>query len=114
MGDSLVYTDIMKGQSGLGENFKPPTPKDFTSGTVYACAAAARPDLALFGSDDTGRFETPEIAKQAMKDMMAIQPPTTQAVFVYAKDFDEIEVEPDVVVLAVRPVAGLPGDQDRG
>lgn len=104
MGDSLVYTDVMKGQSGLGDSFKPPTPKDFTSGTVYACAAAGRPEFALFGSDDTGRFETPDIAKRAMADMMAIQPPTTQAVFIYAKDFDEIEVEPDVVVLAVRPV----------
>lgn len=104
MGDSLVYTDVMKGQSGLGEKFQPPTPKDFTSGTVYACAAAGRPEFALFGNDDTGRFESPEIAKRAMTDMMAIQPPTTQAVFIYARDFDDIEVEPDVVVLAVRPV----------
>ena len=104
MGDSLVYTDVMKSQSGLGEKFQPPTPKDFTSGTVYACAAAGRPDFALFGNDDSGRFESPEIAKRAMADMMAIQPPTTQAVFIYAKDFDDIEVEPDVVVLAVRPV----------
>ena len=94
----------MKSQSGLGEKFQPPKPKDFTSGTVYACTAAGRPEFALFGNDDTGRFESPEIAKRAMTDMMAIQPPTTQAVFIYAKDFDDIEVEPDVVVLAVRPV----------
>ena len=104
MGDSLVYTDVMKDQSGLGEDFQPPTPKDFTEGTVYACAAAHRPEFALFGSGDTGRFETTDVAKRAMSDMMAIQPPTTQAVFIYSKDFDDTEVEPDVVVLAVRPV----------
>jgi uncharacterized protein (DUF169 family) len=104
MGDSLVYTDVMKSQSGLGDDFQPPTPKDFTEGTVYACAAAGRPEFALFGSDDTGRYESPEIAKRAMSDMMAIQPPTTQAVFIYAKDFDDSEVVPDVVVLAARPV----------
>lgn len=104
MGDSLVYTDVMKGQSGLEEDFKPPTPKDFTDGTVYACTAAGRPDFALFGKDDTGRFQSPAIAKQAMSDMMAIHPATTQAVFIYAKDFDDADVEPDVVVLAVRPV----------
>jgi uncharacterized protein (DUF169 family) len=104
MGDSLVYTDVMKEQSGLGEDFQPPTPKDFSDGTVYACTAAGRPEFALFGADDTGRYESPEIAKKAMSDMMAIQPATTQAVFIYAKDFDDVDVEPDVVVLAVRPV----------
>ena len=104
MGDSLVYTDVMKDQSGLGDKFQPPTPDDFTSGTVYACTAAGRPDFALFGKDDTGRFESQDVAKRAMADMMAIQPATTQAVFIYAKDFDDVDVEPDVVVLAVRPV----------
>ena len=104
MGDSLVYTDVMKNQSGLGEEFQPPTPNDFTTGTVYACTAAGRPDFALFGKDDSGRFESPEIARKAISDMMAIQPPTTQAVFIYAREFDDVDVEPDVVVLAVRPV----------
>ena len=104
MGDSLVYTDVMKGQSGLGDEFQPPTPKDFTEGTVYACTAVGRPDFALFGSSDTGRFESQGVARKAMSDMMAIQPPTTQAVFIYSTDFDEIEVEPDVVILSVRPV----------
>jgi uncharacterized protein (DUF169 family) len=104
MGDSLVYTDVMKDQSGLGEDFKPPTPNDFTSGEVYACTAAGRPDFALFGENDSGRFESQDIAKRAMSDMMAIQPPTTQGVFIYAKEFDDLEIEPDVVVLAVRPV----------
>ena len=104
MGDSLVYTDIMKTQSELGEEFQPPTPNDLTTGTVYACTAAGRPDFALFGKDDSGRFESRDIAKKAIADMMAIQPPTTQAVFIFAKEFDDIEVEPDVVVLAARPV----------
>jgi uncharacterized protein (DUF169 family) len=104
MGDSLVYTDVMKGQSGMGEKFQPPTPEDFTSGTVYACTAAGRPDFALFGTDDTGRFESKETAKQAISDMMAIQPPTTQGVFIYAKEFDDVDLVPDVVILSVRPV----------
>lgn len=104
MGDSLVYTDVMKGQSGLGEDFQPPTPEDFTNGTVYACTAAGRPEFALFGDADSGRFQSREVAQRAMADMVAIQPPTTQAVFIFARDFDDVEVEPDVVVLAARPV----------
>jgi uncharacterized protein (DUF169 family) len=39
-----------------------------------------------------------------MDDMIAIQPATTRAVFLFALDFDEEDVEPDVVVLSVRPV----------
>jgi uncharacterized protein (DUF169 family) len=104
MGESLVYTDIMKSQSGDQETFVPPTPKDFSDGTVYACTAAGRPDFALFGPDDTGRYDSTETARRAMDDMIAIQPPTTQAVFLYALDFDDADVEPDVVTLSVRPV----------
>jgi uncharacterized protein (DUF169 family) len=104
MGKSLVYTDIMKDQSGLGEDFSPPTPKDFTDGTVYACAAANRPEFALFGKDDSGRFASIEAAHGAMDEMMAIQPANTQAVFIYSIDFDDVDVTPDVVVLAARPV----------
>ena len=65
LGDSLVYTDIMKEQSGLGDDFAPPSPKDFTDGAVYACAAAQRPEFALFGDGDTGRFATVDAAKTA-------------------------------------------------
>jgi uncharacterized protein (DUF169 family) len=104
LGESLVYTDIMKEQSGLGEEFTPPSPKDFTEGTVYACAAAQRPEFALFGDGDTGRFETVDAAKTAMADMMAIQPADTQAVFFYSLDFDGADIEADVVVQAARPV----------
>ncbi len=104
MGDSLVYTDIMKDQSGKGEGFVPPSPKDFSDGTVYACAAAGRPEFALFGDDDTGRFESVDAARSAMADMMAIQPGDTQAVFIYSLDFDDADIVPDVVVQAARPV----------
>ncbi len=104
MGESLVYTDIMKGQAADKEHFQPPTPKDFSDGIVYACAAAGRPDFALFGAGDTGRYDSTETAKAAMSDMIAIQPATTQAVFLFALDFDDEDVEPDVVVLSVRPV----------
>lgn len=104
MGESLVYTDIMKAQAEDKEHFAPPTPKDFTDGTVYACASAGRADFALFGSGDTGRYDSTETARRAMSDMIAIQPATTQAVFLFALDFDDEDVEPDVVVLSVRPV----------
>ena len=46
LGDSTVYTDIMKDQAEDKQNFTPPSPKDFSDGTVYACAAAGRPDWA--------------------------------------------------------------------
>jgi uncharacterized protein (DUF169 family) len=104
MGESLVYTDIMKAQAGDEHDFSPPTPKDFSDGTVYACTAAGRPEFALFGPDDTGRYDSTETAQRAMSDMTAIQPATTQAVFLYALDFEDADVEPDVVVLSVRPV----------
>lgn len=104
IGESTVYTDVMKEQSGLGEEFRPPSPKDFTDGTVYACAAAGRKDFALFGEDDTGRFVNEEVARTAMDDMIAIQPATTQGVFIYSTDFDDADVEPDVIVMSVRPV----------
>lgn len=104
MGESLVYTDIMKAQTDDKEHFVPPTPKDFTSGTVYACTAVGRPDFALFGADDTGRYDSTETAQRAMSDMVAIQPPTTQAVFLYSLEFEDADVEPDVVVMSVRPV----------
>ena len=104
LGESTVYTDIMKAQSKDKENFSPPTPKDFTDGIVYACAAAGRPDFALFGDEDTGRFDSPETASRAMDEMMAIQPADTQAVFLYSLDFDDEDVEPDVIIISARPV----------
>ena len=99
-----VYTDIMKKQSVLGEKFAPPTPGDFSEGIVYACSEAKRPDFCLFGEKDTGRFATRAIARKAIQDMTAIQPPVMKAVFFYSREFDEIDMIPDVVTFSVRPV----------
>jgi uncharacterized protein (DUF169 family) len=104
VGESLVYTEIMRDQSGEGDGFVPPSPEDFTSGKVYACAAAGRSEFALFGEGDTGRFKDVATAQHAVHDMTAIQPATMQAVFLYPHDFDDLDVIPDVVVLSVRPV----------
>ena len=65
MGESLVYTDIMKAQASDKEHFSPPTPKDFSDGTVYACTAAGRSDFALFGEGDSGRFDSTDTAQRA-------------------------------------------------
>ncbi|MCP4723666.1 MAG: DUF169 domain-containing protein [bacterium] len=101
---SRVYTDIMKGQADLDENFRAPTPKDFTDGIVYACSESGRTDFCLFGKNDAGRFKSREIAKMAIKDMMAIQPPVMKGVFFYSREFKDINLLPDVIVFSVRPV----------
>ena len=101
---SRIYTDIMKEQSLLGENFNPPSPKSFTEGIVYACKSSNHQEYCLFGESDTGRYKNAEIARKAIKDMIAIQPPTTQAVFFFTKNFSEINITPDIIVLSVRPV----------
>lgn len=104
LGESTVYTDIMKSQANDKDHFVPPTPKDFTDGTVYACAAVGRRDFALFGTEDTGRYDSTDTARRAMSDMIAIQPATTKGVFLFALDFEDEDIEPDVVVSSVRPV----------
>jgi hypothetical protein len=38
VGDALVYTEIMRDQSGQGDGFVPPSPEDFTSGRVAGLA----------------------------------------------------------------------------
>ena len=81
MGESLVYTDIMKSQANDKEHFAPPTPKDFSDGTVYACAAAGRSEFALFGAGDSGRYDSTDTAQRAMGDMVAIQPPRRKPSF---------------------------------
>jgi uncharacterized protein (DUF169 family) len=101
---SRVYTDIMKEQSELTGEFNPPTPDDFTEGRVYACRDSGRQDFCLFGSEDSGRFKNTEIAKRAIKEMIAIQPPVVKGVFFFSIDFDEVKIDPDVVVLSVRPI----------
>lgn len=99
-----VYTDLMQQQSGVAHKFTPPTPKDFTEGIVYACRAAGRSDFGLFGEDDSGRYHSVATAKQAVTEMMAIQPPIMQGVFLYSLDFDELDIIPDVMLFNVRPV----------
>ena len=99
-----VYTDMMQHQSGLGQDFISPTPKDFTEGVVYASHAAGHPEFNLFGEGDRGRFKDVQTAKRAVQDMMAIQPAIMAGVFFYSLDFDEIEVTPDIIVLSVRPI----------
>ena len=103
MAGSRVYTDIMKGQSGKKDDFNAPSPKDFTDGLVYACKDAGKPDYALFGSDDSGRYKDIETAKKAIKDMLKLEPADTNAVFFYNKDLDT-DIEPDIIILSVRPV----------
>ncbi|MCP3925773.1 MAG: DUF169 domain-containing protein [Desulfobacterales bacterium] len=103
MTGSRVYTDIMKDQSGKDNKFKAPSPKDFTDGLVYACKDAGKPDFALFGSDDSGRYKDVETAKKAIKDMLKLEPANTNAVFFYNKDLKDF-IEPDIIVLSVRPV----------
>ena len=102
--DSLVYTDIMREQADNGSEFTPPTPNDFQQGTVYACAAAGRPDLGLFGAQDSGRFKDVATARHAVQEMVALQPASMAAVFMYSPTFTALDVVPDVVVLSVRPV----------
>lgn len=99
-----VYTDIMKKQSDKEKEFSPPSPKDFTDGIVYACQDSGHNEFALFGTDDSGRYSSAEIAKLAIADMVAIQPADTNAVFFFPYEFDELDITPDVVVLSTRPV----------
>ncbi len=99
-----LYTEIMHQQAPQGSEFLPPTPKDFTDGIVYACQSSGRRDFCLFGERDSGRFKDQATARSAVADMMAIQPPVMAGVFLYPPDFTEPALEPDVVVLSVRPV----------
>lgn len=99
-----AYVQIMEAQSRLGKQFRPPSPADFTDGTVYACREANRPDLGLFGPQDTGRFASRAIARKAVAAMDRIRPADTQGVFFYGNGVDVPGIRPDVVLLDVRPV----------
>jgi uncharacterized protein (DUF169 family) len=101
---SRVYTDLMHDQSGLGDDFEPPTPSDFTEGIVYASRDAGRTEFGLFGKEDGGRYKDVTTAKQAIGDMLAIQPPVMKGVFFYSLDFEDIDLVPDIVVFSLRPV----------
>lgn len=99
-----VYTELMRESSGRGKAFTPPSPLEFSDGSVYACRDTGHKEFGLFGKDDSGRFKTRDIAMEAIARMPAIQPPVIQGVFYFSPDFDEAPVMPDVVVLSVRPV----------
>lgn len=101
---SRYYTDLMRKQSDKAQYFVPPSPKDFTSGVVYACKDAGRREFGFFGPGDSGRFRTVQTAAKAVKEMAAIQPPTTKGVFLFSNGMNGIEPVPDVIVLSVRPV----------
>ncbi len=99
-----VYTELMRDQSESEREFKPPTPKDFTDGTVYACRSAGRPEFCLFGKEDSGRFKDVDTARYALSEMMAIQPALTRGVLFFSPDFDDMEIIPDIVILSVLPL----------
>ncbi|MCB1193097.1 MAG: DUF169 domain-containing protein [Leptospiraceae bacterium] len=100
-----VYTNIMKEQSILDKHkFKPPSPHEFTEGIVYSCQNSGHSEYALFGKEDVGRFRSVEIAKNAVSDMIAIQPAIMQGVFFFSPTLENINLVPDVVILSVRPV----------
>ena len=98
------YIEIMKKSSGKGDAFIPPSPLEFTDGSVYACKHLQKTDYSLFGKDDSGRYSKEGIARQAISGMLSLQPPVTQGVFFFSPDFADAEITPDVVILSLRPV----------
>ncbi|GAB4136905.1 MAG: hypothetical protein Fur0037_01700 [Planctomycetota bacterium] len=80
-----------------------PSPLDYKEGRVFACAAAGRQDLALYGADDPGRFETVDAARKAFAEMPKIQPACMDAVVAFPPQEDLADITPDVVILALTP-----------
>ncbi len=99
-----VYTEIMREHTDNQAKFTPPTPHDFTEGVVYSCKDAGRPEFGLFGKEDVGRYKEVAIAKNAVAEMIAIQPAVMEAVFFYSPEFEELELIPDVIICSIRPV----------
>ena len=96
LGGKRKYTDLME---------EPASPADFTNGLVYACKDSGNMQFALFGSADTGRYETLGAALRAVSGMTAIQPAIMDAAVAYPAD--KLEIMPDVVILAVTPKQAL-------
>ena len=90
------YTDLME---------VPASPADFTNGLVYAFKDSGNMQFALFGGDDSGRYETLEAALKAVSEMTAIQPAIMGAAVAYPADM--LAITPDVVILAVTPKQAL-------
>jgi len=99
-----LYTNLMSEQSGLDHRFSPPSPNEFTSGHVYACRDAGKPEYCLFGPEDSGRFKNIETARFAIDQMAVIQPAVVKSIFFFSNNFEDEELVPDVVVFNVRPV----------
>jgi len=99
-----TYTNLMEAQTGSERKFGPPSPKDFTTGIVYACRSAGRKEFCFFGTEDSGRFRDVATARAAVSEMMAIQPPVMKGVFFYSNSFEESDLTPDIILLSVRPV----------
>ena len=95
------YTDLMG---------KTASPADFTHGLVYACRGSGNMQFALFGSDDTGRYETLGAALKAVSGMTAIQPAIMDAAVAYPAE--KLGIAPDVVIIAVKPKQALLAIQD--
>lgn len=90
------YTDLMA---------KPASPADFTNGLVYACKGSGNMQFALFGNEDTGRYETLGAALKAVSEMTAIQPEVIDAAVAYHAE--KYDITPDVVIIAVTPKQAL-------
>ena len=90
------YTDLME---------TPASPADFTNGLVYACKDSENMQFALFGNDDTGRYETLGAALKAISGMPGIQPDIMNAVVAYQAE--KLDITPDVVIIAVTPKQAL-------
>jgi len=80
-----------------------PAPRDYKEGKVFACAAAGRQDFALYGADDSGRYQSVEAARRAFAGMPKIQPACMDAVVALPPDPALAHIVPDVVVLALTP-----------
>ena len=92
LGGRRKYTDMMKETA---------SPADFTKGFVYACKESNNMQFALFGKEDTGRYETLGVALKAVAGMTAIQPAIMDAAVAYPAD--KLDMAPDVVIVAVKP-----------
>jgi uncharacterized protein (DUF169 family) len=80
-----------------------PAPRDYRDGQVLACTAAGRPDFALYGQDDPGRFASVEAARRAFREMTKIQPACMDAVVPFPPKDELADLIPDVVILALTP-----------
>ena len=98
LGGKRKYTDLMA---------EPAAPADFTNGLVYACKDSGNMQFALFGNDDTGRYETLGAALKAVSGMKAIQPAIMDAAVAYQAENLDLDLKPDVVILALKPKQAL-------